>query len=377
MTERPAQVEPATEKLQSTDAKELGSIESKEVDSSSESNYDFESAEFKNIPELVRTVVGFEDDPSLPVITFRSIVLSAIFCAIGSVISQLSYFRTTYAPFPVFFVILASDPLGRFLARVLPNYKVPLGRYSFSLNPGPWSTKEHAIVGLAANAGSQGQWAIALFFGWGASLLGFAFAAMVRPLLIDDPEFIFPLSLQQVALYRSMDGRTKGDQQRARDQMKVFWIVVLGTFIWQFLPEFLFPFVASLAPLCWFASRNHNVNFIGAGRGGMGLLNITLDWSNITSTVITYPYSVQVIIFVTFVMTCWILIPIAYFGKLWGSPTYDIMSNQVFQKNGSVYPLNDLIYVDSSGMQHVNGTKYDEVGLAYSGAQYTWQIFMV
>ncbi|CAG8387696.1 unnamed protein product [Penicillium salamii] len=357
MTERRAQVEPATEKLQSTEAKELGSIESKEVDSSSESNYDFESAEFKNIPELVRTVVGFEDDPSLPVITFRSIVLSAIFCAIGSVISQLSYFRTTYAPFPVFFVILASDPLGRFLARVLPNYKVPLGRYSFSLNPGPWSTKEHAIVGLAANAGSQGQWAM-------------------RPLLIDDPEFIFPLSLQQVALYRSMDGRTKGDQQRARDQMKMFWIVVLGTFIWQFLPEFLFPFVASLAPLCWFASRNHNVNFIGAGRGGMGLLNITLDWSNITSTVITYPYSVQVIIFVTFVMTCWILIPIAYFGKLWGSPTYDIMSNQVFQKNGSVYPLNDLIYVDSSGMQHVNGTKYDEVGLAYSGAQYTWQIFM-
>lgn len=68
-------------------------------------------------------------------------------------------FRTTYAPFPVFFVILASDPLGRFLARILPAYKVPLGRFSFSLNPGPWSTKEHAIVGIAANAGSQGQWA--------------------------------------------------------------------------------------------------------------------------------------------------------------------------------------------------------------------------
>jgi hypothetical protein len=135
--------------------------------------------------------------------------------------------------------------------------------------------------------------------------------------------------------------------------------LALGTFVWQFLPEYLFPFVASLAPLCWFASRNHTVNFIGAGRGGMGLLNITLDWSNITSTVITYPYSVQVIIFATFVMTvsclsplpenkllrilqCWILIPIAYFGNLWGSPTYDIMSNQVFQKNGSAYPLNDL-----------------------------------
>ncbi|KAK9851584.1 hypothetical protein MYU51_009473 [Penicillium brevicompactum] len=364
----------STEKVHTPDAKDLGVIETKESDLSDESQYDPESPEFKNIPELVRNVVSFEDDPSLPVITFRSVLLSAVFCAIGSVISQLSYFRTTYAPFPVFFVILASDPLGRFLARTLPDYRLPLGRFSFSLNPGPWSTKEHAIVGLAANSGSQGQWAtflptnaalyygitmnpaVALFFGWGCSLLGFAFAAMVRPLLIDDPEFIFPLSLQQVTLYRSMDSRNKSESTRARDQMKIFWILVFGTFAWQFLPEYLFPFVASLAPLCWFASQNHTVNFIGAGRGGMGLLNITLDWSNITSTVITYPYSVQVIIFSSFVMTCWVLIPIAYFGKLWGSPTYDIMSNQVFQKNGSVYPLNDLIYVDASGVQHVNGT---------------------
>jgi hypothetical protein len=37
--------------------------------------------------------------------------------------------------------------------------------------------------------------------------------------------------------------------------------------------------------------------------GGIRLLNITLNWSNITSTVITYPYSVQVVIFVVFVLT--------------------------------------------------------------------------
>ncbi|KAF5495671.1 Oligopeptide transporter 5 [Colletotrichum fructicola] len=360
----------------------------------SETEYDFKSEEFANIPELVRTVVGFEDDPSLPVITFRSILLSTVFCTIGSTVSQLSYFRTTTAPFPVFFVILASAPLGRLLARILPAYTVPLGRFSFSLNPGPFSIKEHAIIGIAANAGSQGQWAtylptnaalyygitinpaIALFFGWGASLLGFAFAAMVRKILIDDPEFIFPLSLQQVTLYRSMQGKSELHKSVSQKQMKVFWWILLGTFVWQFLPEYIFPFVAALAPLCWFASRNHVVNFLGAGRGGVGLLNITLNWSNITSTVITYPYSVQVTIFVGFVITTWILIPVAYFGNLWGSPTYNIMSNGVFQKNGSDYPFESLIYTDSSGNQHVNETRYHEVGLAYSGAQYTWEIFM-
>lgn len=78
---------------------------------------------------------------------------------------------------------------------------------------------------------------------------------------------------------------------------------MFATFAWQFLPEFVFPMVAYLAPLCWFASRNSTVNFLGSGKGGIGLLNITLDWSNITSTVITYPYSVQVTIFVGFVIT--------------------------------------------------------------------------
>lgn len=44
----------------------------------------------------------------------------------------------------------------------------------------------------------------------------------------------------------------------------------------------------------------------------------------------------------TDVAQTWILIPISYFGNLWGSPTYDIMSNGVFQKNGSEYPVESL-----------------------------------
>lgn len=52
--------------------------------------YDWGSDEFKDIPELVRTVVSFEDDPTLPAITFRAILLSSLFIAIGSFVSQLS-----------------------------------------------------------------------------------------------------------------------------------------------------------------------------------------------------------------------------------------------------------------------------------------------
>lgn len=59
-------------------------------DDENENQYDWESEEFKNIPEIVRNTVSFEDDPTLPVITFRSVVLSALFCTIGSIVSQIS-----------------------------------------------------------------------------------------------------------------------------------------------------------------------------------------------------------------------------------------------------------------------------------------------
>ncbi|KAK7717645.1 hypothetical protein SLS64_003140 [Diaporthe eres] len=259
-----------------------------------EPQYDFDSEEFSSIPDLVRNVVSFEDDPTLPTITFRSVLLATVFCIIGSIVSQLSYFRTT----------------------------------------------EHAIIGIAANSGSQGQWAT--YLPTNASLF-------FRRILIDDPEFIFPPSLQQVTLYRSMQGTSELHSAIAKNKMKIFYIVSTVTFAWQFLPEFAFPMVAALAPLCWFAPNNHKINFLGSGKGGIGLLNITLNWSNITSTVITYPYSVQLVIFVAFAITTWILIPIAYFGNIWGSPTYDIMSNKLFTKNGTSYPFKTLHMIEAKG----------------------------
>jgi hypothetical protein len=38
----------------------------------------------------VRETVGFEDDPTELYLTFRVLVLSTIFCLIGSVVSQIT-----------------------------------------------------------------------------------------------------------------------------------------------------------------------------------------------------------------------------------------------------------------------------------------------
>jgi len=49
--------------------------------------------------------------------------------------------------------------------------------------------------------------------------------------------------------------------------MWVFFAVLGGVTFWQFLPEYVFPMLGSLAFLCWVAPRNATANFIGAGFG--------------------------------------------------------------------------------------------------------------
>ncbi|KAF7373948.1 OPT oligopeptide transporter [Mycena sanguinolenta] len=222
-------------------------------------------------------------------------------------------------------------------------------------------------------------------FLWAVTIVGFSVTALVRQILIYDPAFMFPVSLQQVTLYRTIH---QGTDAQATRQMRGFWRICIAVFVWQFFPEYIFPMTAALAPVCWFGGNNKAASFVGSGVGGMGVLNLTLDVSNITSSIITQPFFVQVILFVSFVITMWILVPIAYFGNIWGSPTFSVMSNGLFTKNGSAYPFNSLLTHDGQ----LNQTRvraatieityhpepflqYDEIGLAYAGAQYLWCLF--
>jgi hypothetical protein len=116
--------------------------------------------------------------------------------------------------------------------------------------------------------------------------------------------------------------------------MKVFFSVLLGITLWQFLPEYIFPMLGSLAFLCWVAPRNSVANFVGAGFGGMSVLNLSLDWSNLSNlsnsnSLFITPWWTQVIIFLAYVANCWILLPAAKWGNL-GSWNLQLMSNRLF-----------------------------------------------
>lgn len=310
---------------------------------------DEDDPRIKDIPPYVRRIVSFKDDPTEPTLTFRYFLLTILFVAPGAFLSQMAHYRTTYAPYSVFFVQIASNYVGVWLAKVLPAWWVgiPGTRWGFSLNPGPFSTKEHVLVTISAASGATYNLgytpismselyfnqpvngAVATFFMLAITWTGYSYAALARQFLIYDPQYPWFQSLCQTALFETQKKQRESPSRASRKQMVVFFAVMGAVILWQFLPEFVFPFLGSLAFLCWVAPHNKTANFVGAGFGGMGFLNLSLDWSSISTngSLFLTPWWTQVVLFAAFVVNCWILIPAAKFGGL-GSWHHALMSNR-------------------------------------------------
>ncbi|KAF2164176.1 hypothetical protein M409DRAFT_68072 [Zasmidium cellare ATCC 36951] len=351
--------------------------------------------QLKGIPPQVLRVVSLHDDPTELCLTFRYWVLATIFVAPGAFLSQMNSFRTTYAPYSVFFVQIASNYVGIWLAKVLPKkpITVPGTRWKFSMNPGPWTTKEHVLVTITTTSGAIGNLGVtplalaelyynkrvnagaAIFFMLAIVWTGYSFAAIGRQILMYEPAYPWFQSLCQSALFETQKKQRQAPTKTARKQMWVFWGVLFGVTLWQFLPEFVMPFFGSLAFLCWVAPHNKAANFIGSGLGGMGFLNLTFDWANISNynagvNLFLSPWWTQVVLFMSYVLCCWVLMPAAQFGKL-GSYHYGLQTNRPLRENGTLYPVADLVTPDNT----LNQTAYDLNGPIYQGTQQLWSMF--
>jgi hypothetical protein len=160
------------------------------------------------LPWAVRRVVSLHDDTSLPTITFRYFLLVFMFVTPGAFLEQINHYRTTSAPYSIFFVQIAASYVGDWMARFIPalEVRIPFTNWRFNTNPGPFSVKEHVLVVIAANAGAYynlaytpislaevyfGQKinsAVALFFMLAIVWTGYSYAAIARHFLIYDPQ---------------------------------------------------------------------------------------------------------------------------------------------------------------------------------------------
>lgn len=103
--------------------------------------------------EEVALIVPETDDPTMPVMTFRAWFLGLTSCTLLIFLNTFFTFRTQPLTISAILMQIAVLPIGKFMARILPNKEFQVLGWRFSLNPGPFNIKEHVIITIFANCG--------------------------------------------------------------------------------------------------------------------------------------------------------------------------------------------------------------------------------
>ncbi|KAK0442537.1 oligopeptide transporter [Desarmillaria tabescens] len=271
----------------------------------------------------VRSAVANTDDPSIPASTLRSWVLGLIWAIIIPGLNQFFFFRYPSVTVTGIVAQLLVFPIGRAWARIVPNWKV-LG---VSLNPGPFTIKEHVLVTIMASVGYGSAYATDIVavqrvyynqmynFGYqwmvvmSTQLIGFSIGGIARRFLVQPPSMIWPTNLVTCALFNTLHAQTyagignRGGISRER----FFFYAFLGGFSWYFLPGYLFQALSYFSWVCWIVPDNVPVNQMFGYVHGMGMSLITFDWAQIAyiGSPLATPWWAEANIFAGFYSNAW------------------------------------------------------------------------
>ncbi|KAF8952031.1 hypothetical protein BGZ52_008335, partial [Haplosporangium bisporale] len=315
--------------------------------------------------EEVRVSVTNRDDPSMPYNTFRVWFLGLALTAATAFTNQFFFLRQGAMSLSLPVCALISLPLGHLLAALLPTRDLHLFKWRFSLNPAPFSIKEHAVIGVMASCGCMNAYAVnviamqkfnldkdkpfmaGLLLVLTTQLLGYGMAGVLRRFLVRPPQMLWPAVLVNVALYRSLHARRIREDKGRMPMMRYFGLLSFAMFIYHWLPGFVFPTLGVLSVFCWIKPTNTVLSQL-TGSSGLGLGTISLDWSLISYTQpLTTPLFAQFNILIGVVLMAYVATPVFYYADVWGSKRFPIATPWLYRVNGSIFQAADV---------HINGT---------------------
>ncbi|KAL2917196.1 OPT superfamily [Polyrhizophydium stewartii] len=349
---------------------------------------DVEEADAVYAQQFVETIVPQTDDPDAPSLSLRAAVMGTLFAvALGLVNGKLPArpvrpaprvsifsFRTVSFTISSSVSTLLSYPIGIFLARVLPRG---------ILNPGPFTIKEHVLVYMIAGAAGGQPYGIdnvvgqkfekflndsavtfwnSVFFILTTQMIGYGLSGMTRRYLVRPAAMYWPGVLPTVAMFVSFHETQESDEVKkvgGLSRYSFFWLVFCLSFVWQWIPSFFASATQALSILCFFTSASKTVRVLGSASPnmGVGMLSISLDWTNFGSFFmpLSTPWWVSVNYFVANVVILWVIVPLAYYNNWFKNPQ---LKGPYSFADGSPFPrLNSPKLFDKSGSQ-INPTKF-------------------
>ncbi|OAX33999.1 small oligopeptide transporter [Rhizopogon vinicolor AM-OR11-026] len=323
----------------------------------------------------VRSAVANTDDQSIPTTTLRTWVLGMAWAIVMPAVNQFFFFRYPSVPVTSIVAQLLSFPLGRLWASYLPRRKI-LG---ISLNPGPFTIKEHVLITIMASVGATSAYATDIiavqrvfykqsysftyqwFLVMSTQLIGFSTGGITRRFLVSPPSMIWPATLVSCALFNTLHSEQYAGIGRLGgiSRERFFAYVFTGAFFWYFIPGYLFQALSWFSWVTWIWPDNPGECRITVYSHGMGMSVITFDWAQIAYALgspLAMPWWASVNVIVGFVVFYWIVTPILYFTNTWYSLYMPISSRFSYDNNQQTYDINRVM--TSAGT--LNVTAYQE-----------------
>ncbi|SPQ24505.1 dcfd6b46-241f-4263-850f-23a5e10ead82 [Thermothielavioides terrestris] len=319
-------------------------------------------------PEVAACVPN-TDDPTMKCNTARAWILTTVFVVLFSGVNQ--FFSLRYPSLSIGYVVaqLLVYPIGKAWER-LPRWRVPLGRFSFDINPGPFTVKEHALIvicvsisattpGGAYAAGSLVAITSPVFwnrdFGAGFSFLyllttqmiGFGLAGLCRRWLVYPAALIWPSSLSSTVLFRTL--HEPQDHSPANGwtltRYRFFAYFTIFAFVLFWFPDYIWTSLGTFAFITWIVPHNQKVNALFGMNSGLGLLPISIDWTqiNYAGFPLMTPFYITCNAFAVVVLFYFILAPILYYTNAWQSAYLPLLSSNTFDNTGKVYNISRVV----------------------------------
>ena len=141
-------------------------------------------------------------------------------------------------------------PLGRGVAAILPSRSFNTFGYIWSLNPGPFSIKEHVCIGIMVSSTASGSYStnvvltqhvlygqtipmtFQILLSIGSQCIGFCFGGILRQCVVWPSTMIWPSAVASCAFFNTLHKNHRNSDQGYMTRERFFWIAMAGSFIW-------------------------------------------------------------------------------------------------------------------------------------------------
>lgn len=343
----------------------------------------------------VRAVVSNKDDPKTPCSTIRSWVIGLAFSAILAFINQLFDIRQPAIRVMANVAQLLAYPVGKAAETWLPDYGFTLFGSRHTLNPGPFSKKEHMLITIMANVAYNtpytnliiwvqylpqyfnqpyaSHFAYQVLIALATNFIGYGMAGICRRFLVYPSYCVWPASLVTIALNsafhtgtnESVPGPFKKVWRISR--IKFFYVMFGAMFLWFWFPNYIFTALSKFNWLSWISPNHRDLNTITGVNNGLGVNPFpTWDWNVLlwdSADPLMVPFFSTINRFLGVFVSLWVVIAFWY-SNVYNTGYLPINTNRVYDHFGKLY--NITLATDERG--HFDQAKYEEYSPPFLGA---------